>query len=202
MTRCSATSCHRTKTDRSGLRPIGEARSQFDDERASHRSATNRGPDPQADGGTLQGLDLQRVGDRCRDDFETGRGALAMYDKGHGRTSDRTHGMSAPIACWLLCQRNVLERGAALRIVVPPYLSLPKETIDAWLDSEPGRRELTWTNDPWAPVVWHVDRERHRVRHLVSHIIDIASGTQVESEKLWGLDWLTTEEGVPVISLA
>jgi len=106
------------------------------------------------------------------------------------------------MACWLLCQRNVLKPGDTLRIVVPPYLNLPTQTIDAWLDKEPGRRELTWTNDPWAPVIWQVDGERHQVRRLLSHIIDVAAGTYVESEKLWGLDWLTTDTGASLTSLA
>ena len=105
------------------------------------------------------------------------------------------------MACWLLCQRNLLEPGDALRIVVPPYLDLPIQTNDTWLDSEHGRRELTWTNDPFAPVIWRVDGQRHRVRRLVSYIIEVASGVPVESDQLWGLDWLTTEDGLPVTSL-
>ncbi|MFG3702851.1 endonuclease NucS domain-containing protein [Micromonospora sp. NPDC047620] len=113
---------------------------------------------------------------------------------GATQAATRASGERRAAAVQRLISHGAIPDGTELTIVVPDLVDQDRDSIRAWLGTDPSRAQVQWHNDVNGPVKWAADGQRYRIIALIRHIIETATG-QPPRAQLWPPNWYRAPDG-------
>ncbi|MFE9658391.1 endonuclease NucS domain-containing protein [Micromonospora sp. NPDC006431] len=113
---------------------------------------------------------------------------------GATQAAARASGERRAAAVQRLISHSAIPDGTELTIVVPELVDQDRDSIRAWLGTDPNRARVQWHADVSGPVKWAADGQRYRILALIRHIIEAATG-QPPRAQLWPPNWYRTHDG-------
>lgn len=87
-----------------------------------------------------------------------------------------------------LVTHAVFAQGEQLRITVPTGTAEDRDKIEEWLNEDPQRTTVSWSQDARAPVIWAVDGQSYNLTTLIRRIIKSSTGNPPRTQT-WGPNW-------------
>ncbi len=98
-----------------------------------------------------------------------------------------------------LVASRALDDGTLLRLRPKGVNAELLARLESWVQADPRRRQVKWSNDQGAPLTWESDGQRYSPSGLAGLIVQQAAGV---SRSIRGGDWWVTEDGRDLVEIA